>query len=296
MDKNQKKGSLYLLITAVIWGCAFVAQSAGMEFVGPFTYQASRIFLGALALFITIKISDAKKKKNNTYKKMTTSELKMLIKSGVICGIALFTASSLQQCGIIYTTVGKAGFITALYILFVPIIGIFLKKRMSFKKWICVAVAVVGLFFLCMTDSFSLSKGDTLVLFCSLAYAAHILLVDKFAPHVDGIKLSFVQFLTAGIISFIFMLILETPKLSDISSAWLSIAYSGILSCGVAYTLQIIGQKHTPPAIASLLMSLESVFAVIAGIILLSQIPTPREILGCALMFSAIIAAQKLPE
>ena len=167
---------------------------------------------------------------------------------------------------------------------------------MSYKKWICVGVAILGLFFLCMTDSFSLSKGDTLVLLCSVAFAVHILVIDKFAPSVDGIKLSCVQFITAGIISSIAMLIFETPSISAIGSAWVSIVYAGVLSCGVAYTLQILGQKDTPPAMASLLMSLESVFAVIFGIILLKQVPSSREVLGCVLMFGAIIAAQKLPD
>ena len=296
MDKNQKKGSLLLLLTALIWGLAFVAQSEGMKHVGPFTYQASRMLLGALALIITIKISDSKKKKSGTYEKMSPESSKILVRSGIICGIALFVASSLQQCGIQYTTVGKAGFITALYILFVPVIGIFLKKRMSAKKWLCVAVAILGLFFLCVTENFTFTKGDILVLLCSVSFAVHILIIDKFAPQIDGVRLSCMQFLVCGLISLAVMFIFETPRISSITSAWISILYSGVLSCGVGYTLQIIGQKDTAPALASLLMSFESVFAVIFGILLLKQVPTPREILGCALMFAAIVAAQRLPD
>ena len=296
MSGNKRKGPFLLLLTALIWGCAFVAQSAGMDYVGPFTYQATRTLLGALVLVITIKITDSKKKRNGTYEKLPAEEYKRLIKYGMLCGAVLFTASALQQNGIMYTTVGKAGFITALYILFVPIIGIFLKRKMPVKKWICVAVAVVGLFFLCMNERLAFGQGDILVLLCSVAFSAHILIIDRFATEFDGIRLSCVQFITSGVISLIIMIIFEKPQISAISAAWLPIVYGGALSVGVGYTLQILGQKDTPPALASLLMSFESVFAVIFGIILLKQVPTAREIFGCVLMFIAIVAAQMMPD
>ena len=288
-------GNILLLLTAIIWGCAFVAQSVGMDHVGPFTYQAVRSLLGGIVLIPVFMVSDRIKKKQGTYKPMTKKDKKMLWIGGICCGAALCLAANLQQIGIMYTTVGKAGFVTAMYILIVPILGLFLRKKVRPLLWICVAVALVGLYLLCMSETFTIAKGDLYVFACAVVFAVHILIIDHFAPHVDGVKMSCIQFFVTGIISAVPMFIFEEPKLSDISAAWLSIAYAGVLSCGVAYTLQIVAQKHTQPVVASLLLSLESVVAVIAGIILLQEMPTPKEAIGCVLMFAAIILAQ-LPE
>ena len=219
----------------------------------------------------------------------------MLWTGGICCGLALCVAANLQQVGIMYTTVGKAGFITALYILIVPIFGLFFRKKVRPLLWVCVAIAVVGLYLLCMSETLTIAKGDLYVFACAIVFAIHILVIDHFAPHVDGVKMSCIQFFVTAVLSGILMLIYEEPNWADISAAWLSIGYAGVLSCGVAYTLQIVAQKHTQPVVASLLLSLESVVAVIAGIILLKEMPTLKEGIGCVLMFAAIILAQ-LPE
>ena len=202
-------------------------------------------------------------------------------------------AANLQQIGIQYTSAGKAGFITAMYILIVPVLGLFLKKKVPGRIWLCILIAVVGLYLLSVTEGFSsISKGDVYVLLCALAFSFHIMAVDHYAPLVDGVRLSSIQFLICGVLSGILMFLFEEPNLENILNAAVPILYAGIMSCGVAYTLQIIGQKYTRPTIASLIMSLESVFAVLAGIVVLREIPTARETMGCVLMFLAIIIAQ----
>ena len=218
-----------------------------------------------------------------------------MITGGLLCGIMLFLSTTLQQVGIQYTTVAKAGFITALYIILVPILGIFLKKRVSVQIWISVVIAIIGLYLLCMKGSFYLGQGDFLVLLCSLCFALHILVIDHFTDKVNGVKLSCIQFFVSGLLSSILMFLFEAPAISAIFSAWLPIVYGGVFSSGIAYTLQIIGQKGTDPTIASLILSLESVVSVLAGWIILGQSLTPREILGCLLMFGAIILAQVAP-
>jgi drug/metabolite transporter (DMT)-like permease len=215
---------------------------------------------------------------------------------GICCGIALFAASSFQQQGILYTTVGKAGFITAMYILLVPILGLFMKKRVGAKVWLGVLLSVIGLYLLCMTSKrFSLSKGDFLVLICAGFFSIHILVIDHFSPQVDGVRLSCIQFLVCGVISTAIAFIFENPNLGTIVSGWLPILYAGVFSSGVAYTLQIVGQKNMDPTVASLILSLESVFSVLAGWLILHQTLSLRELSGCVLMFLAIILAQ-LPE
>ena len=212
---------------------------------------------------------------------------------GILCGTALFAASALQQIGIQYTTVGKAGFITALYIVLVPVCGLFVRKRVQPKVWLAVLIAVAGLYLLCMTDgSFSLQKGDLLVLACALGFTIHILVIDHFSPLVDGIKMSCIQFFTCSILSAVCMALFETVNVSNLLHAWIPILYVGILSSGVGYTLQIIGQKGLNPTMASLLMSLESVFSVLAGWIFLHQALSGRELSGCILMFAAIVLVQ----
>ena len=229
-------------------------------------------------------------------KVLKASEGKQLALAGICCGTCLFVASILQQTGIIYTTVGKSGFITAMYIVVVPVLGIFLKKKVGFRIWCGVILAVFGLYFLCMTPGhISVQKGDILTGLCAIAFSFHILVVDYFAPKLDGVKISCVQFLTCGILSGVGMLLFEQPNMASIVAAWLPILYAGALSSGVAYTLQIVGQRGLNPTVASLLMSMESVISVIAGGVILGQALSVREIFGCALMFCAIVLVQ-LPD
>lgn len=300
MKRQQIRSSLLLFLTAFIWGVAFVAQSVGMDFVGPFTFNSVRSLIGGIFLIPCIllldRVNPERKNARAELQKMSREERKagrrQLLTAGILCGIIMTVASNLQQFGISYTTVGKAGFITAMYIILVPIFGIFLKKKCPMTVWIGVVLAVAGLYFLCMTEGFSVQMGDLLVFFCAIAFSFHILVVDHYTVLVDGVRLSCIQFLTSGILSGICMLLFEHPQMSSILAAWQPILYAGILSCGVAYTLQIIGQRGLNPTVASLIMSLESVVSVLAGAVLLNQIMSGREILGCVLMFVAIILAQ----
>ena len=263
MKKNTLRHSLLLLLTAAIWGFAFVAQSVGMDYVQPFTFTAARSLIGGIVLLPFIFIRAQKTGRTSEEK---SASWKQALPGGIICGVLLCIASNLQQIGIQYTTVGKAGFITALYIVLVPVCGLFLRKRVQPKVWLAVLIAVAGLYLLCMTDgSFSLQKGDLLVLACALGFTIHILVIDHFSPLVDGIKMSCIQFFTCSILSAVCMVLFETVNFSDLLHAWMPILYAGILSSGVGYTLQIIGQKGLNPTMASLLMSLESVFSVLAG-------------------------------
>lgn len=291
MNKFVLRQSLLLLLTATIWGVAFVAQSVGMEYVEPFTFNAVRSLIGGIVLLPCIALFHRFGEKNSQIDRKHPDK-KTLFVGGISCGVLLFVASNLQQFGIKYTTVGKAGFITAMYIVIVPILGIFLKKKAGWKIWGAVILAVLGLYMLCMTEEISLQKGDVLVLLCALGFSFHILLVDYFSPKVDGVKLSCIQFFTCGILSGICMLLFENPQLKLILEAWLPILYAGALSCGVAYTLQVIGQRGLNPTVASLLMSMESVISVIAGWLILKQTMSGRELTGCLFMFAAIILAQ----
>ena len=293
---NKTKNTFLLLLTAFIWGVAFVAQSVGMDYVGPLTFNASRFIIGAIFLIPCIAFLDKLKEKENqaACKNIPAApqNKKVLITGGICCGIAIAAASTLQQYGIAYTTVGKAGFITALYIVIVPILGIFLKRKPRLIIWFSVLLALVGLYFLCMTDRLSFSKGDTLVLLCAFVFSLHIMIIDHFSPMVDGVRMSCIQFAVAGVLCGIPALIFEHPTFSSLIAAWAPVLYAGILSCGVAYTLQIVAQKNYDPTVASLLLSLESVFSVLAGWVILHQALSPREIFGCVLVFIAIILVQ----
>ena len=291
MRKKELKGTAMLLLTAFIWGIAFVAQSDGMNYVGPFTFNCVRMVIGGLVLIPCIFILE-RMKGSRTEKKVERTNKKYMFIGGILCGIALGAAAALQQIGIQYTTVGKAGFITAMYIIIVPVLGIFFRRKAGVRVWISVIIAVAGLYLLCMSGSLKLGRGDLLVLLCALVFSVHILLIDYFSPKTDGVKMSCIQFLTAGLISAVPMLLFEKPAVSDITAAWLPILYAGVLSCGVAYTLQVIAQKDADPTVASLVLSLESVFSVLAGWVILGQVLSGREILGCVLMFAAIILAQ----
>lgn len=287
-----------LLLTAFIWGCAFVAQSVGMDYVGPFTFNSVRSFIGSLVLVPVIFLMDSLKRKEGMSEeevRASRGDTKTLITGGICCGVVLGVASSLQQFGIMFTTVGKAGFITAMYIVIVPLLGVFIGKKVRPLILFCVALSVAGLYFLCMTEKLSLGIGDLYVLVCAVVFSVHILVVDHFSPLVDGVRLSAIQFLTAGVLCAVPMLLFEAPNLTGILAAWKPILYAGVLSCGVAYTLQILGQKGADPTVASLLMSLESVFSVLAGWVILGQALSLKELFGCGLMFCAIILAQ-LPE
>jgi len=294
---------MLLLLTAAIWGVAFVAQSVGMDYVGPFTFNTVRSLLGGIVLIPCIVLL----KRINVGSKDTAGaaehasgdpagQRKVLLTGGVACGVLLCIASNLQQFGIMYTSVGKSGFITAMYIVLVPVLGIFLKKKAGIKIWCSVAIAVGGLYLLCMTDSgFSIQKGDLLLLLGAVIFSFHILTIDYFSPKVDGVKMSCIQFFTCGILSMVCMFLFEQPQIGAILQAWIPIVYAGVLSCGVAYTLQIVGQKGMNPTVASLILSMESVISVIAGWLILHQKLSGRELLGCVLMFVAIILVQ-LPE
>lgn len=278
----KPKNAFILALTAFIWGTAFVAQSLGMNYLEPFTFNGIRSIIGGLVLIPCVLI----------FKDNVTTSNKDLITGGILCGILLFAATSMQQIGIQYTTAGKAGFITAFYIVLVPIYQIFFRKKTGLKVWIAVAIALLGLYFLCITGEFTIGKGDIYIFICALIFSAHILVIDHFSPKVSGIKMSCVQFFVCGIISLPFMFILETPSIKALTDGILPLLYAGVLSCGVAYTLQIIGQKGANPAIASLIMSLESCFSVLAGWIVLGERMSARETVGCILMFAAIILAQ----
>ncbi|MBQ2890937.1 MAG: DMT family transporter [Clostridia bacterium] len=288
MAKLNIKNSLLLILAALIWGVAFVAQKDGAQ-LGSFTFNGVRSFLGGFVLIPVILLLG---KKKPVEKK--SDDKKGLLIGGICCGIMLFIASSLQQIGLSFsdTDAGKAGFITALYMVFVPIFSIFLGKKLNLRIVISVVVAVLGMYFLCINDSFSISKGDILILLCAIFFTGHILVIDHFVAKHDGVKLSCIQFFTCGVLSLIPMFVFEDPNFSNILSAWLPLCYTGIMSSGVAYTLQIVGQKDMNPTVASILLSLESVFAVLAGMILLGETMLPREIFGCILMFIAIILTQ----
>lgn len=289
MKKQQLLGVLCCLVTAMIWGVAFIAQDFAAETVEPFTFQCLRSFLAAAVL---IPFALFRQKYLACGKKAPAFSRKKMIVGGVICGAILAGASVLQQAGITNDTdPGKSAFITALYIVFVPVMSLFLGKRSPWHVYACTGVALCGLWLLCMGNA-SLTVGDLQVIACSLVFAVHILVVDHFAPFVDGIWLSAVQFLTSGVLSGIVMLLFESPSLAGIGAAILPLLFAGIFSCGVAYTLQIVGQQKLPSTAASLLFSLESVFAVIAGMVIIRQTPSPRELCGMAIIFAAIIVAQ----
>lgn len=286
----RPKNACMLLLTAFIWGTAFVAQSVGMDYLEPFTFNGVRCLIGAIALLPCIWFFNRGKEKEN---KINDENAKRdLIKGGIACGILLFAASSLQQIGLVYTAAGKAGLITAFYIVLVPVFGIFLHKKIGWKVWTAVAIALAGLYFLCITEAFTIGVGDIYVFLCALIFSVHILVVDHYAPKVDGVKLSCIQFLVAGIVSIPFMLILESPKMGNMMTSWFPLIYAGVFSCGIAYTLQILGQKNVNPAIASLILSLESCFSVLSGWVILGERLSARETIGCIMMFAAIILAQ----
>ena len=294
MKYNQMRQVVFPILAAFIWGTAFVAQDLCADSIGAFAFNATRYFIAVLALLVVILISDKVKKNKPT---LTAQEKKAANKQlwlgGLCCGAALAIASNFQQAGLVAgTDAGKAGFITALYVVLVPVFGLFFKRKVSLPTWIAVVLSVVALYLLCIKGDFSLAPGDLLVLVCAVCFAVHILVIDHFTAYCDGVKLSCLQFLFAGIISTICMFIFEDVDFAAILSCALPLLYVGIFSCGVGYTLQILAQKDSNPTVVTILLSLESVFAVIAGAIILKQQMTVREYIGCAIMFAAVILAQ----
>lgn len=292
MEKKVKelRANLLLLLTAMIWGAAFVAQSVSMDYIGPFTFLFARSVLGGVVLLPVIAVINRGQKKQAAQEKKKHT----LMLGGVCCGAALFVASGLQQIGIQYTTAGKAGFITAMYMVLVPICGLFFGRRPESKVWGAVLVALAGMYLLCLYPSGfkNLSRGDLIEMLCALGFTCHILVIDHFSGRVDGVKMSCIQFLVCGALAGIGMLAFETPSWQSIKAAALPICYAGILSSGVGYTLQIVAQKDTQPTVASLLMSLESVFSLIFGWMILKEAMSGVELLGCLIMFAAIIWVQ----
>lgn len=287
--KKQLKGSLALLCGTFIWGSAFIAQSVGMDLIGPFTFQAIRCMLAVIFLFLITMIFDWKIGIQQSLSKWKNKRLWM---AGGICGCALFVAASLQQIGLVYTDPGKAGFLTAMYIVLVPMLGIFVHRRPGLNAVISVVLALVGLYLLSFMGVTSINVGDLFLIGGALGFAVQILLIDRFAQDLDGLRLNCVQALVVAVLSVPFMLLTEELDMGNILACWLPLGFAGILSMGVAYSLQIVGQKNLEPTTASLIMSLESVFAALGGWLILHNTMTPRELCGCGLVFAGVIISQ----
>ena len=285
--KQQLRGTFALLFATVIWGSAFIAQSVGMDLIGPFTFQAVRCGLAVVFLY-PVSFLFERDRKNFITKWLDPK----LWKTGFVCGLALFAAAGLQQMGLVHTTAGKSGFITAMYIVLVPILGLFLKQKPPISAWFSVLLAVAGLYLLSCVGVTEINIGDIMTLGCAFFFAVQITLVDRFAGNLDGIRLNCVQSMICALLSAIAMLLTEEPDMGNILRCWLPLGYAGILSMGVAYSLQIIGQKGLDPTVASLLMSLESVFAVLFAWLLLKETMASYELLGCGLVFAAVILSQ----
>ena len=293
---RRMRGNLLLILTAFIWGLAFVAQKQGGAEMGALTFNGVRSLLGGAMLLVLLPLLD---KIGLSRRPQTAEEKKSLWVGGVLCGLALFAATNLQQMGLNFnqfglqeSTAGKGGFITALYIVLVPVFGLFIGRRTTLFTWIGVALAMVGLYYLCMEGESGIVPGDFLVMACAPVFSVQILLVDRFSPRTDCIRLACIQFFTVGILNLPLMFAVESPSITTMLQCWPSVLYAGLLSSGVAYTLQIVAQKDTHPTTASLLMSFESVFAVLAGVVVLQDTMSAWEWIGCAVMFAAVILAQ----
>lgn len=286
MKHRKLVSSLMLIVAALIWGTAFVAQRKGMEYAGPLAFNGVRTLIGSLVLLPVALI----------FRPAKAANLRKTLLAGLLCGLCLFMATNLQQIGLTSTEAGKAGFITTFYIILVPVLGLFLRKKTGAVTWLAVAVALVGLFFLCVKPGeVRIAPGDLLVLGCAFFFAVQILVIDFFVQEVDGVLLSCVQFAVDGVLSLAAAFLFEKPDFPALFRGWIPLLYTGILSCGVAYTLQILGQKNLHPTVASLLMSLESAFAVLGGWLILHERLTRRELLGCALMLAAVLLVQLAP-
>lgn len=286
---KEIKSVFVLLLTAAIWGLAFVAQRVGMDHMGAFAFNGIRFALGSISLLPVIYFFG---KKSDNEEEKIDADLKTTIVSGIIAGCILFIAASLQQVGLMYTTAGKAGFITSLYIVLVPIYGIFLKQKTHYTTWIGAVIAVIGLYLLSINEAFIIEYGDRLEIIGAFFWAAHIQVIGKFVKKVDAIKLSSVQFAVCAILSMITAFIFEDVDFSGIQNALVPLFYGGVLSAGVAYTLQAVGQKHAKPSHAAIALSMEAVFAAIGGILLLQETLPMKGYLGCALMLAGMLITQ----
>lgn len=291
MVSKEIKSVFILLLTAAIWGFAFVAQRVGMGFLGAFTFNGIRFALGSISLLPVIYFFDKKFKSENSAERVD-ADIKTTIKSGVIAGCILYIAASLQQVGLIYTTAAKAGFITSLYIVLVPILGIFLKQKTHSTTWLGAITAAVGLYFLSINEGFTIEFGDLLQVIGALFWAVHIQVIDKFVKNVDAIKLSSTQFATCSVLSLITAFIFEDISMSGVVSAIVPLLYGGVMSAGVAYTLQAVGQRYAKPSHAAIALSMEAVFAAIGGILILNETMSLRGYLGCALMLAGMLISQ----
>ncbi|MBQ9157344.1 MAG: DMT family transporter [Eubacterium sp.] len=292
--KHKIRNIILLFLTAMIWGLAFVAQSVSMDYIGAMTFIFLRSLIGGMVLVPFILLLDWKEHKSDTGL-LSLWKDPLLLRGGIVCGIFLFLGNAFQQNGIKYTTVGKAGFITTFYIIIIPIIGIFFKKFCGPLTWIAVVIALAGLYFLCINEALQFQFGDLLILICAFMFSGQVLAIDHYNQWVNSVKLSCIQFLVCGVIAFVLMLATEKPDFTMIRAAAIPILYTGIMSTGVAYTLQTVGQKGMNPTVAALILSMESVFSALAGFFILHQVLSVRELLGCGLMFIAIILAQ-LPD
>ena len=294
MKNKRMLGNAMLLLTALIWGTAFVSQRVGMESIEPITFNAARMALAAVAVgTLAVFLSRREKSVFPSQTEERRDRNRNTVIGGVCCGIFLTAASIMQQMGLVYTTAGKAGFITAMYMLLVPLIRfVFFRKKSTWLVWSAVALGVAGMYFLCVTDGFHLTRGDTLVCLCAVFFSGHILCCDYYVQRGDPVGISAIQFAVATILSAIVAFLTETPSWEKLLPSAIPILYCGIVSGGVGYTLQIMAQKYTDPTVASLLMSMESVFAALAGAALLGERMRPRELLGCAILFAAIILVQ----
>ena len=291
INNKSMFANLALILTALIWGVSFVAQKAGMDFIGPFSFNAIRSILGGISLIPVIYFFKLVKEDHRTKLEKHVQHIR-LAQAGISCGVALFIAMSIQQYCMLHATAGKAGFITALYIIFVPILSVFFGHKLRPNIKISIILAVIGLYLLCFKNDSGFNLYDILLLVGALFYGIHILVVNHFSKKVNAAKMSCVQFFTVGILSIPFMLIFENTTINNVIACKIPILYAGILTCGVAYTLQIFGQKYTTPIIATLILCLESVFAVLGGAILLQETMTLKEISGCLFMISAVILSQ----
>ena len=293
--KNTHFGIALLAGTSLIWGLSLVAQSMGMDHVGPFTFNAVRFFIGGISLlplFPLINYLQGRSKKAEQEKALPLLRDKLLLKAGFWCGLVLFAAISCQQVGIIYTTAGKTGFITSLYILLVPLFGLLFGRRISWRIWMCIGLAIAGMYLLCIKEALTLNKGDVFVLVCAVFSAAQILVIDRYAPLVNAVKLASLQFFVCSGLSAMVAVILEKPDIGAVLQGWMPLLYTGVFSSSVAYSMQIAGQKYVAPVLAALLLSLEAVFGALAGWWILDEFLTRSERIGCLLIFVAILAAQ----
>lgn len=292
MKNKEFRASFLLLLTAAIWGGGFIAQRVGSQSIGAFTFNGVRFALGSLSLIpllLYFRIKGRKAPKEEEHREIS---FMATLKAGVLLGAVLFIAASLQQVGVTYSTAGKAAFITGLYIVFVPLLGIFLKQKLRWVVWAGVTLAVVGLYLLCGTDRFSISTGDPFVLVGAVFWAVHILLVDRYTKTMDALKLSCIQFATCSVLSLITALLFERISWAGLLQGIVPILYGGICSVGVAYTLQVFGQKHAKPSHAAIILSMEAVFAALFGMVILGELLNGRETAGCALMLAGMLVAQ----